>query len=48
MEAAMVDVPPGAGDLPPEYQALVAGGYDDEALFQQALEESIKLSGMVV
>jgi hypothetical protein len=36
----MQDVPPGAGDLPPEYQALLAGGYDEEALFQQALEAS--------
>jgi hypothetical protein len=36
----MEDVPPGAGDMPPEYQALVAGGYDKEALFQQALEAS--------
>jgi hypothetical protein len=36
----MRDVPPDAGDLSPEYQALVAGGYDEEALFQQALEAS--------
>jgi hypothetical protein len=36
----MEDVPLSAGDLPPEYQALVAGGYDEEALFQQALEAS--------
>jgi hypothetical protein len=34
------DVLPGAGDLPPEYQALVAGGYDEEALLQQVLEAS--------
>jgi hypothetical protein len=39
-EEAMEDVPPGAGDLPQEYQALVAGGYDEEALLQQALEAS--------
>jgi hypothetical protein len=32
--------PPGAGDLPPEYQAVVAGGYDGEALLQQVLEAS--------
>jgi hypothetical protein len=36
----MEDVPPGAGDLPPKYQALVAGGYNEEALFQQTLEAS--------
>jgi hypothetical protein len=40
MEAAMQDVPPGSGDLPPGYQALVAGGYDEESLFQQVLEAS--------
>jgi hypothetical protein len=34
------DVPPGAGDLPSEYQAVVAGGYDEEALLQQVLEAS--------
>jgi hypothetical protein len=39
-EEAMEDVPPGAGDLPQEYQALVAGGYDEKALLQQALEAS--------
>jgi hypothetical protein len=39
-EAAMEDVPPSAGDLPPEYQTLVAGGYDEKVLFQQALEAS--------
>jgi hypothetical protein len=39
-EEAMEDVPPGAGYMPPEYQALVAGGYDDDALFLQALEAS--------
>jgi hypothetical protein len=39
-EEAMQDVPPGAGDLPEEYQALVAGGYDEESLLQQALEAS--------
>jgi hypothetical protein len=32
--------PPGAGDLPPEYQAVVAAGYDEEALLQQVLEAS--------
>jgi hypothetical protein len=31
---------PSAGDLPPEYQAVVAAGYDEEALLQQVLEES--------
>jgi hypothetical protein len=36
----MVDVPPSAEDLPPEYQAIVAGGYDEEALLRQALEAS--------
>jgi hypothetical protein len=39
-ETTMEDVPPSVGDLPQEYQALVAGGYDEEALFQQALEAS--------
>jgi hypothetical protein len=34
------DVPPGAGDLPSKYQALVAGGYDEEVLLQQVLEAS--------
>jgi hypothetical protein len=34
------DVPPGAEDLPREYQAVVAGGYDEEALLQQVLEAS--------
>jgi hypothetical protein len=28
------DVPPGAGDLPPEYQAIMVGSYDEEALLQ--------------
>jgi hypothetical protein len=32
--------PPCARDLPPEYQAVVAAGYDEEALFKQALEAS--------
>jgi hypothetical protein len=32
--------PQGAGDLPPEYQAVVAGGYDEEALLQQVLKAS--------
>jgi hypothetical protein len=36
----MEDVPPGTGYLPPEYQALVAGGYDEVALLLQALEAS--------
>jgi hypothetical protein len=31
-EEAMEDMPPCAGYLPPKYQALVAGGYDEEAL----------------
>jgi hypothetical protein len=39
-EEAMEDVPPGARYLPPEYQALVAGSYDEEALLLQALEVS--------
>jgi hypothetical protein len=34
------DVPQGAGDLPPEYQELMAGVYDEEALLQQVLEAS--------
>jgi hypothetical protein len=34
------DVSPGVGDLPPEYQALMAGGYDEEALLQLVLEAS--------
>jgi hypothetical protein len=39
---AMEDAAPpsGAGDLPPEYQAVVAGGYDEEALLQQVFEAS--------
>jgi hypothetical protein len=39
---AMEDValPPGAKDLPPEYQAVVAAGYDEEALLQHVLEAS--------
>jgi hypothetical protein len=32
--------PPGAEDLPLEYQAVVAGGYDEEALLQLVLEAS--------
>jgi hypothetical protein len=36
----MEDVPSGADDLPPEYHALVVGDYNEEALFQQALEAS--------
>jgi hypothetical protein len=39
-QAMTVSVPPGAGDLPPEYQAVVAAGYDEDALLQQVLEES--------
>jgi hypothetical protein len=41
-DVAMEDptLPSGAGDLPPEYQAVVAGGYDEEALLQQVLEAS--------
>jgi hypothetical protein len=29
-QAMAAAVPPGAGDLPPEYQAVVAAGYDEE------------------
>jgi hypothetical protein len=29
--------PPGVGDLPLEYQAVVAASYDEEALLQQVL-----------
>jgi hypothetical protein len=32
--------PPGTGDLPPEYQAVVAVGYDKDALMLQVLEAS--------
>jgi hypothetical protein len=41
-DVAMEDIalPPGAGDLPSEYQAVVAVGYDEEALLQQVLEAS--------
>jgi hypothetical protein len=39
-EEAMEDVPLGAGYLPLEYHALVAGGYEEEALLLQALEAS--------
>jgi hypothetical protein len=41
-DVAMEDAapPPGAGDLPPEYQAVVVGGYDEEALLQLVLEAS--------
>jgi hypothetical protein len=39
-EEAIEDVTPGAGYLPPAYQALMAGGYDEEALLLQALEAS--------
>jgi hypothetical protein len=41
-DVAMEDaaLPPGAGDLPPEYQAFVAAGYDKKALLQQVLEAS--------
>jgi hypothetical protein len=39
-EVAMEDVPPSAGYLPLEYQALVTGGYDEEALLLRALEAS--------
>jgi hypothetical protein len=31
---------PGTGDLPPEYQAVVAAGYVEEVLLQQVLEAS--------
>jgi hypothetical protein len=33
-------LPAFAGDQPPEYQAVVAGGYDEEALLQLVLEAS--------
>jgi hypothetical protein len=41
-DVAMEDAapPPSVGDLPPEYQAVVAGGYDEEALLQLVLEAS--------
>jgi hypothetical protein len=41
-DVAMEDVAPpqSAGDLPLEYQALMAGGYDEEALLQSILEAS--------
>jgi hypothetical protein len=32
--------PPGVGDLPPEYQEVLAAGYDEDALLQQVLEAS--------
>jgi hypothetical protein len=31
-QAMTVFVPPGAGDLPSEYQAVVAAGYNEDAL----------------
>jgi hypothetical protein len=34
------DLPPGAKDLPPEYQAVFAAGYDEDTLLQQVLEAS--------
>jgi hypothetical protein len=34
--------PSGAGDLPPEYQTIVAAGYDEEALLQQVLEAQLR------
>jgi hypothetical protein len=42
IDMAMEDTAPpsGAGDLPPEYQAVVAGGYDKESLLQLVLEAS--------
>jgi hypothetical protein len=33
-------LPAGVGDLSPEYQAVVVGGYDEEALLQLVLEAS--------
>jgi hypothetical protein len=36
----MEDVPPGTGNLLSEYQAVVAAGYEEEALLHQALEAS--------
>jgi hypothetical protein len=37
-DVAMEDAapPPSDGDLPPEYHTVVAAGYDEEALLQQA------------
>jgi hypothetical protein len=40
-DEAMADAtPPGAGNLPPQYQAVLADGYDEQALLQQVLEAS--------
>jgi hypothetical protein len=39
-EEAMEDVPPGVEYVPPEYQALVADGYDEETILLQAMEAS--------
>jgi hypothetical protein len=40
-DEAMEDAaPPGAGDLPAEYEAIIDVGYDKEALLQQESEAS--------
>jgi hypothetical protein len=39
-EAMAVAAPPGVGDLPPEYQAILAASYVDDALLQHVLEAS--------
>jgi hypothetical protein len=41
-DMAMEDTapPPGTGDLPLEYQVVIAAGYNEEALLQQVLEAS--------
>jgi hypothetical protein len=33
-------IPSGVGDLPPDYRACVAAGYDEDALLQRDLEAS--------
>jgi hypothetical protein len=33
-KAMVVATPPGVGDLPPEYQAILAASYDENALLQ--------------
>jgi hypothetical protein len=37
-EALEDTAPPGAGNLPPEYHAILAVGYDEDTLLQQVLE----------
>jgi hypothetical protein len=39
-EAIEDAAPPNAGNLPPEYQPVLAAGYDEDALLQQVLEAS--------